>query len=243
MAAPVTFRDMLRRLSPTWLQRGVAEKILYGAGVLLDGCADAVIAAVAMRFPGLYSGQSLRLIGNERRIRRGLSEPDETYAGRLIPWLDQHRGRGGPYELLEQLRGFYAAAPFPIDLVYYTGQRFRLATDGTITRDAITWSPDPDSERWARWWLLFHWPTPIVSDGLWSDPGTWDDGGVWDSSTFLPEDIASIKLVPADWIAGHALGTIVIQPDDAELWDYPVGTWGDPGIWDGTSTPLQIGIE
>jgi hypothetical protein len=109
-----TFRDMIRRSSPPWLATGNNERVLYGAHLLLDGTGAATQAGVLSRFPGLVDFQTLPYIGKERRIRRGVYEPDATYANRLRSWLSDHPYRGGPYALLQQLWLHYSPNTFPI---------------------------------------------------------------------------------------------------------------------------------
>lgn len=245
MGAIATFRDALRDKLPRWLQRGNAQRLMHSIGVHIDAYADAAIAGVKQRFPGLYSNDALPVIGRERRIRRGRTETDPVYASRLVRWLDDHRRRGGPYALLAQLHAHFAPANFPIDLLYYPSAliggeavRFRLATDGTITRDTFAWVPDEHADRWARWWLIYFWPEAVGGDGVWSDAGEWDPDpdevqplGVWDSTLTL-EDIEGLRTVPHEWNAAHPLGYVVLLSPGTELWDYPAGTWDEPGgVW------------
>lgn len=240
--ALITYRDTIREISPPWLQRGRAEKILYSIAIHLDGLIDAVNAGIKLRFPGVYSNESLPLIGRERRISRGRIETDSVYASRLARWLDDHRRRGGPFAMLAQLHAHFAPANFPTELVYHSGRRFSMDSAGSVAMDDITWSPDDESQRWARWWLFYAWPYPIETDGIWDDPGTWSDGGVWDSN-MSPQDVADVRLVPREWNAAHALGKIVLMSPTAELWDYPPGIWDDGGTWDSGGGFLIISVQ
>jgi hypothetical protein len=129
---------------------------------------------------------------------------------------------------------------FPIELVYFSGRRYSLAVDGTITRDDITWTPDDKPENWARWWLFYHWPEPVNDGGLWGDGSTWGDGGPWGSAALTVDDARDLQLVPTEWNAAHATGRVVLLHEGAELWGYPVGTWGDAGTWGG---PVQFPIR
>jgi hypothetical protein len=207
----LTFRDTIRSISPPWLQTGNAEKIMYSFGVHMDLLGDAIAASVKLRFPGLYSVDSLPYLGRERRIRRGRYDSDSSYANRLQRWLDDHRRRGGPYAMLEQIHAHFAPNNFPVELVYASGRRFSMDVDGNIVMDDIVWTPPGpvDTLKWARWWLFYHWPTPVYGDGLWGDPGTWGDGGVWGSS-LSPADVQDLRLVPREWNAAHAIGRIVL---------------------------------
>jgi hypothetical protein len=221
MSGPTrTFRDRIRRVSPSWLQRGWAEKLMYAFGAQIDVFADALVAGVKLRFPNYYSAESLPLIGRERRISRGLLETDAVYADRLTRWLDDHRRRGGPYAMLAQLHAYYQPSTFPTALIYRSGRRYLMDVDGAVTRDDISFHPDGAPEQWARWWLVL------------------------ESDAYMPplsdEDRADIALIPTEWNAAHCTGTIIVLPSGGELWDYPLGhVWDEPGTW---NTPDVVSV-
>jgi hypothetical protein len=201
----LTYRDTLWRLSPPWLQTGLAQQILYSIAVQLDAAGDALVAGVKLRFPNLYSAESLGPIGKERRIRRGLSEGDEPYASRLIRWWIDHRTRGGPYALLQQLFYHYSPNTFPIVLLYRSGALFVMDPDGTITPNV---SVSRNVAQWARWVLLYFTDSVTMADA---------------------EDL---KIIPREWIAAHCLGEIILMPTGARLWGYPRGRlWGNSELW------------
>lgn len=207
-----TFRDRIRQVCPSWLQHGYAEKLMYSFGVQIDIFADALVAGVKMRFPNLYSAESLPLIGRERRISRGLLESDAVYADRLTRWFDDHRRRGGPYAMLAQLHAYFRPNNFPIELIYRSGRRYSMDASGNVVRDDITFSPDIRPEQWARWWLF------LLTDN------------------YLPplsaQERADIALIPTEWNAAHCSGTVIVLPTGGELWNYPPGrTWNESGTW------------
>ena len=245
----LTFRDTLARIVPKWLQGTIGARVLYSMAVHLDGALDLVAEGVKARFPGRPDAaiDALPLIGNERRIRRGPTETVEHYSGRLLTWWDDHKRRGGPYALLDQVGRYWdGATTFQIDLVYEMGQHF-IRNLGLIGGPQDGLPPmsgpyDSDTAHWARWWLVFQWPTSIGDDGLWSDPGTWDDLGTWD--TDLNEaQVAELRLVPAEWNNAHCQGHVVLLSDGAELWDVPAGTWNDPGVWGGIGGSLTLAVD
>lgn len=214
-AAPRTplrmFRDAIRELSPWWLRGPIGGSVLYAIGSVVDEVADRLRAGVKMRFPAYYSTESLPLLGRERRIRRGRFESETTYATRLLPWLDHHRTRGGPYALLAQVHAFYAPNNFPVELRYVSGRRFVMdPDDGSVERSDVVWSPPGDPAMWARWWLTYTWPTPLDDDGQWGDPGTWGDGGVW-ALDMSANDVRDVRVVPREWNAAHSLGRVVLD--------------------------------
>lgn len=235
----LTFRDAIREISPRWLKHGLAEKILYSFGIHMDLLGDAATEGIKKRFPlFLDSVDALGLTGRSRKIARGPNELDAIYARRLLPWLDDHKTRGGPYALLRQLHAFWLAAPFVIDLVYESGKRFHAALDGTIT-ESIGAPWDSNTARWARWWAVFDWPGAATDDGVWSDPGAWDDDGTWDTTLTVAE-VAEIRLVPNEWNAAHTLGYITLRIAGTETWDVPADTWASGGVWTAGGSELLL---
>ncbi len=213
MSGPTrTFRDRIRMVMPSWLQHGWAEKLLYAIGAQVDVFADALVAGVKMRFPGLYSEESLPLIGRERRISRGLLEDGATYAARLRRWLDDHRRRGGPYAMLAQLYAYFQPNNFPIALIYRSGRRYSMDAAGVVVRDDTSFKPDDAPEQWARWWLIMEADAymPPLSD----------------------QDVTDIRLIPTEWNAAHCTGIVIVMPAGGELWNYPLGrVWNESGVW------------
>lgn len=195
----LTYRDATWQKSVTWLRKGRAQKLLYALAIQIDTLSDMLVSGIKLRFPGLYTYESLPYIGRDRRITRGRNETNTAYASRLQRWLDDHRHRGSGITLLQQLYIHYAPDNFPIDLVYKNGRRYRLATDGTITRDTVTVVP---TAQWARWTLYYF--TDSFPDPL--------------SDT----DRSDLLTIPKQWIAGHALGRLILMRTGTELYDYHV---------------------
>jgi hypothetical protein len=237
-----TFRDAVRKLSPSWLQNNNGWKLMYALALHLDVVVDMVTFGVWLRFPNRYSPDSLGVIGRDRRIRRGPSETDEAYGNRLCFWLDDHRRRGNPYALLAQNHAYWEPTEFQMDMVYRSGRRFIQSEDGTeITVSDVDWSNfDSIPAKWARWFLFFYWPTTVHDDGMWGSGGLWGlDNGVWGSDLTV-QQVADIRAVPRDWNAQHALGEVILLNAGKDLWGYPAGTWGDSGVW-GSVVRLGVG--
>ena len=209
-----TARDTLLQIVPRWLRQKVGGGLLHALGAQVDTLTDALRQGVRARFPG-YSPDAVVMIGRDRRLRQGLHESADHYAGRLPAWWDKHRLRGGPYALLEQVHEYYRPENFDVELRYHSGRRFVMdPVDGSITRDIDAWSPPGPATQWARWWLTYAWPTQINDDGIWSDPGTWDDGGVWDCD-LAPATVRSVRLIPREWNTGHAIGYVTLDSTGA----------------------------
>jgi hypothetical protein len=218
------FRDTMKSISPPWLQTGLAERILYSIALQCDAFGDALVAGVKQRFPGLYSFDSLVLLGRERRIERGLMEEDAAYASRLTQWLVDHRRRGNGYAMLNQLFLHYAPATFPIQLIYYTGVRYSLNPfTGEVTRDLVDWKPDTNTAKWARWWLIYS------IDWYAHTPPT-------------DAELQDLRLIPRAWNAAHCFGTIMLFPTSgAELWNWPLGrVWDEPGAWNVSGSTIRF---
>lgn len=217
-AVLLTFRDRVLAIAPPWLRRGFGEKLLYAIGVQCDAYADALVAGAKQRFPGLYSFDALPALGRERRIARGRNETQVGYAARLAGFLALHQTRGGPYALLTQLYRYFAPDNVPIDLVYYAGSvRYRMDADGAIVRDYVSWTPDSNAAKWARWWLFYYtdqWAEFEPSD----------------------EEATELRLIPRQWNAAHPLGTVVLFPSGAEMWNWPPGRlWDRHVLWNNPS--------
>lgn len=218
-----TLRDALYASVPTWLQGTYGFRFLYSIALQLDALLDALIAGIKLRFPGLYSFESLPYVGRERRIRRGREESDENYSTRLLRWREDHKTRGNAYALLAQLYAHYAPSNFVIQLVYKSGRRFTMAVDGTITVDYV--APSAPQAQWARWTLFYfteEWPTP---------------------ETVTPDDKNDLTMIPKEWIAGHVIGKLVLMPTGVELWNYhvPPMQWNNHSLWNkapGTVLPI-----
>ena len=225
-----TFRDRMRlKWCPPWLARalGFADKYMYSFAVHADMLGEALTAGVKLRFPGLYSPESLPLIGRERRIARGPAESDASYAPRLLRWLDDHRARGGPYAMLAQIYAYYAASgSFVVELVYRNGKRFAMDTAGAVVEDLVAFSVDAEPERWARWWLFYYLP-----------PGV-------DVTALTDAEVASYRLVPREWNAAHCIGSLMLVGDGGELWNYPDGhVWNESGTWNTTDNFTTLAID
>lgn len=196
MSGEYTFRDEMRDKSPYWLANGRNQKLLYSLTVILDCLGDALVQGIKSRYPGLVDMSTLGFIGQERRIRRGITESDETYALRLQHWLDYHRVRGSPYPLLEQIGIRYDHA-FPVDLVYRNGRRYRLDTAGNITRDVVPWSPSGPPELWGQWWLL-----------------------CFTDSITTAQDRSELAALAREWNAAHCHGRIALLTSTSTIIAY-----------------------
>lgn len=219
-----TLRDMIRRVSPPWLQGANGYRLMYSFGFVMDAILDSGYAAIRLKLPGLYDYSTLGLIGQERKLRRGLVETDQGYALRLRTWWDAARYRGSPYGLIRQLEA-YLDPGAGIQVIYRSGRRFSLTASGQIViDDLVGWNPD-STEQWATYSIIlqtdiFHTLPPAQ----------------------LARALNDLKALVVDLNAAHCHGEVRIMASDSELWaalppppgDPDTSTWADSGTWAST---------
>lgn len=231
MADPRSFRQEMYERSPSWLPRFFGSRVLYAIAIHFDALATMMRKAVLLRFPNVYSNETLPLLSRERQTIRGKYATDAEHAEHLAQALPMHAEKGGPYELLAEVWLHYKPNNFQVDLLYPSGAHFlQNPTTGTVTRDAIAFQTGFPSAQWARWFLVYQWPTAIDDDGLWDDGDPdWDDGGVWDYdiADLSAADVDDLRLVPTAWNTAHAKGQVILVPPGTQLWDLPDGTWDE----------------
>ena len=264
--ASSAYRASLPLVFPPWLRRIVGTKLLTALGFILDEHVDRLVDGAKLRFPGLGDESALGNIGRDRKIRRGIVEPAETYARRLRLWLDSHRRRGGPYALLEQLHAFWLDDfNVRIDVVYESPTRRWIDEDGVITADELTSSTwNGDGGPWAQsFFVFFHLGDMSTAERVVTD----EDGEpivdelgdpitvpIVNAGVVSDVDAEMLKLVPREWSAAHIQFPTVIllyEVDGvaARCWDYPepVPTWAEweasGALWGGPVPITLIATE
>lgn len=258
------YTSAYRRAVPPWLQRSVGARLMESLAAQVDTLVERTTDGVLLRFPGLLQPvdeNALAFTGRERRIRRGPFESPSRYARRLRGWWAAHRTRGGPYALLEQLRAYLGEfLTVRTDVVYYSGTRRWQDVDGTITRDAVTWSASGPSEGWAHVWVFLYVPEtiPIRESTMLDesgDPILADDGseilGVESvvPGSLTPEEAEIFLAIPREWSAAHIRTIrVVLLYSTARLWNYPQpvptwSAWGASGATWGGPTPVILSTE
>jgi hypothetical protein len=251
MASPLRFEHAIKVITPPWLQRSVGGRVMRAIASVVDAHVDRLVFGVRMRFPGFdpsdIDPDALALVGRERRILRGPRESAATYAARLRTWWDAHRGRGGPYALLEQLRAFFAGTlDVRMDVVAQSGTRYWMDEDGVITRDAIEWDGD-GTGKWARIWVFFYVTSLArtlvthAGDRLVTHAGDVLIADSLLSGTISEEDEEMFRAIPREWSAAHIdKTTVVILSGDAVLVGYPPRLVSDPPNTVAPTTPAII---
>jgi hypothetical protein len=236
----LSYRDLVRRLVPPWLSDRsprpltVGFRLIYAMGTALDGIFEWTVQGLSSKFPGFGTPTALPYIGRDRGVIRGPNESDESYAARLIPWLDAWRTAGSPVTVLKQLRPFFLPdAPPPMRTVTNSGTWYVYDADTeTVSVSKLAnWNWDDKPELWARLWLIIDSSTgfPWGPDGTWGDGNAWGDGRTWGTDATRAE-VETVQAIIGQWKAAHGyyINTIIsfglgeFDPSTPE----PDGTWG-----------------
>jgi hypothetical protein len=247
------WRDAFTAIVPRWLRRTYAARYLGAIAYQLDAAWEAGVAGLKLRFPGLYSEETLSRIGRERGIIRGPSENVDGYAARLSDWREAHRRAGGWVAQLTQLHAHFTGATWEslpwrpvIDAVHNGGtsssvvQVLRCGESGAISAFTRAWDWDSHSPGGAdalyhsRFWLILYMPDGIPPDtsGLtfgagkhWGE-GNWGDGHRWGTAASTSE-VATLRTIAAAWTAPHARLDWIIVVYSASTWEdfTPDGNW------------------
>ena len=204
--------DLLKTSLPSWVTEINAWATLEPIAAAFDDQLVLAASALRKRFPlfDADGADALPLIGSDRQIIQGLSETAANYAGRLKTWLTQHKSRGGPYKLIEQVAEFYRYAMAGETLIINLHTRnedwyqWDSAT-GLTTQGTAPWPYDSETNRWARWRLHVH----------------------LNAAPITPTAEEALR-VPIKWNALHCFGLVIIQKNGAVLWGEPGVVWGDP---------------
>lgn len=228
---PPGYEAFLTSNAPTWLQRPNGQAWLAAHGELLDELLDRTIAAVKARFPtGGTPSDGLGYLGDERGLPRGPQDTDDTYAATLQAAWDLWPQCGSPKGLL---RALWRAGYQNVVLVQCTGRAFTLpAYDADVVIRQLPgtppwWSVDLNHAFWSRFQLIF--PAPL--------PASWTNVQPNPDATTHPalDEVNALRRLCRKWKGATRTLVSIVVITSGELWGWPLGTWGDPGVWGGTT--------
>lgn len=216
------FRRAFYKLLPSWLSTDEGELVHYSLGVVMDAFLERLRLGRDARFPDTAPPDALPYLARDRKIVRGIDEAQPSYATRLKRWLTDHRTRGNPYALMDQLAA-YCNAAVVIRTVDRAGNFFTRAADGSRSADLATglWNWDGAAATlWSRFWVIIY-PTaaglpwgPSVGD---AGGASWPVGGTI-GTTATPEQVATVRAIIRDWKpAGTTCEWIIIAFDAASF--------------------------
>jgi hypothetical protein len=209
-----------------WLRRVWLHRLLFAIAVHFDALIEWCVLAMYARYPRQAPPDALVVLGRERGIRRGLAEPDDAYAARLVQWLPDRKIKGSPFALMSQIVGYVYKHRVRVRVVNEAGAWFtRNATREVEGRHewhhAAPSNWDWDGEggaQFSRYWVILMLPDTIwPSDGTWGDSGKWGDTGVWGYGDMTREQAITLRDLIRDWNPPHAMCAGVIatwDPDD-----------------------------
>ncbi len=235
------FRKLRRFLGPSWLtSEGESGLVGYSLDLVKDGFIERLELGLYSQMPGgtvlgqpadVAPADALAAMGRDRRVVRGFEESDESYAARLIAWLDDRRTAGNPYTLMQKLAEYTGQGP-AFRTVDARGNWYSRAADGTRSLVLATGNWDWDSTPltdWSRFWVI------IYPNGLWTEgpdygAATWGDvPGTW-GSTATSEEVQTIRFLVGDWKPAGTICVKVIVAFDPNSFDpsspEPDGLWG-----------------
>ena len=167
-------RNEVYRLLPRWAHGINLFRLVYSIVIIVDCLGDALLAAIKIRFQGLYSNESLPRLSSERKVWQGPNESPESFALRLQQWWDIGKHWASFITMAEQLQAYFLPDSVRIEIVQNNGLRFTLSARGplglvldnplddglgsgsepTWTQDSTSWNWDGDTSKWSRYWVL-----------------------------------------------------------------------------------------
>jgi len=232
-------RHTIKRLSPTTLQDGVAERFLYGMALLMDGIVEKACQGAHSRMPLRADPTVLPYLGQERLIPKGLTEGDASYALRLQGAIDDWRTlAGSAWGVMKQVRGYLLAKAPRIRSVWAIYPTTGIASAPTHSvwssfaiDSAVNVAPDrllvsgPGNWEWDRYspttgsWGPWRWWLVIFSVG--------GGGGIWCTQAPFAFGTAGVKIGQRP-DASIGLG---VAPAVVESIRSIVGLWQRAGSW------------
>jgi len=209
--------------SPPWLQGPYGAAWASALGDVKDAVWDWAAQAVKARCPNVCPSDALSLIGSERGLERGVSEPEAQYRARLVgAWL-QWQWAGTPYGMLQA----FLLAGYPGVIVQcQSGMQYTLGGTGMVSDLAPSAMAAPvhlggSPELWSDIGIVIIKPWP-----------TWWAGvAPADGSADQKTAAALVK----KWKNAHNR-CVALKVVDGVLWDGGA-TWDGGGKWDsGSST-------
>lgn len=249
-------RDGLRTFIPIWLQDRPGfrngYKFLYVVALVCDIFVTWLVQAVYSWFPGyslgippgsgLDASTALPLLATSRGILQGPTEPNATFAQRLVGWIDDWEASGSSEILVEMIQSFIGGVPM-VRIVDRAGNWVTIDSSGNITKTSGAWNWDEvdDWERdswWSDLWIIVY-PTPwaITGTTLASLVPVWGDYNaatqVGTGHAVPPLYVDGILSILSTWKGAHTFCAAILWSYDDTLFvpgspvsGDPDGTWG-----------------
>lgn len=253
MTAKERFRDAFTAWIPSEFASrpglDVGYRFLWSVGAICDAGAEVLSQGIQAAWPGVGTPTALPLIAASRGITRGLADTTETFAAKLVDWVERRRVKGSARELARQIQEYLPGSP-RVRVICRNGVWTTRNTDGSVVVEEAIWDWDSVShpER-ANWWSnLF----VVIYTDIYPVQGNYGDvGRVYGMNEGVGHKIPKSQLyelrsLMAEWKAGHSRIRAVIwtadntQFDPTDTFSCPNGTWGswsEPAIFGDPTSP------
>lgn len=268
-----TFRTTRRLMQPPRFTNGEGGLVGYALDLVKDAFIKRLVLGNRARFPfdpSDPSGQrtappdALDAMGRDRRVFHGINETPQTFASRLVTWLDERQTCGNPFTLMRQLAAYTGASTgCSFRTVDARGNWYSRAADGTETAVLKTgnwnWDDRPLDElgrtRWSRFWVIIYpgtlWAPSSFNWGDTAGPGWGEHLGAFHTaetlgSTATQEQVTALRAIVLDWMGtGKRCVNIILAFDPASF--DPAAPEPD-GLWEhwskvvaGVRVPARLG--
>ncbi|MGE5202654.1 MAG: hypothetical protein ACM3O6_11380, partial [Acidobacteriota bacterium] len=117
------FRTAVKNISPGVLRAGTGERYMYAMAVIMDAFMQKAVEAGLAHMPTRCDPSFLPVIGSDRLIGQGLTEPTSSYRVRLQRAFESWQLAGSARSVLGQVLGFLLASTPRVRIVgsRYTG--------------------------------------------------------------------------------------------------------------------------
>lgn len=234
------FRLIRKYLAPRWLTEGEGELVGYSLDVMADAFVERVRLGLMARLPqndptGATTApeDALAALGRDRRVVRGINETAQSYAARLLKWLDDRKAAGTAYSLMQKLAEYTGPLP-KFRVVDARGNWYTREPSGAMSYvlKRANWNWDnAAASRWSRFWVI------VYPNGLWTVGNTWGsenwgaNANSW-GSTAPVEQVATIRSIVSDWKPAGTKCVHIIEAFDNASFD-PAAAALAPGMPDG----------
>lgn len=232
------YRDGGYEVAPPWLRDQVGARYQYAKHIQIDaGLGDRVRWGMLQRFPEYAQPEALAHLGRDKRIFRGLTESDDSYAARLVSFKSTWKFAGNAPTLLRQLWALLGPNTVRIRYVVngYTGaasESNQFADWWTIDETGLTkqrvspsnWDWDSSYGKNVRFWIIIY-RTDLTPAKWGVPPYEWSESGLfWGGAPGSQRDwLKDLRSVVRDFKAagshmgphthGYQGGLIVADPD------------------------------
>lgn len=210
---PVTVEEYALKLSPSWLLNPYTKAFVQAMGAIKDYFLTRTRSGVYARMPTYAPDDALGELGDERSIGSYPGEDPDVYRERLRKAVPTWKNAGLPYGMLLALKD----GGIPNAAIVQSRERVFLLDANSNLQVMVTPTYIPATRArdfWSAFMVVIYAPLPLGWPPIPADGSN---------------EANRITSIIYKWKPAHAtLDAIVVMPIP-ELWDFPAGTWDEPG--------------